>query len=62
MTFGMARDLYRRYKYVVYDSYWLPIGNYVITCGPKLPHNFFFLIIEVVDQNCDSTYMMGFRR
>ena len=37
MTFGVAHDLFRRCKYVVYDSYGPPIGKYVITCRPKLP-------------------------
>ena len=38
MTFGMARDLYRRCRDVVYGSYALPTGNHVITCVPKLPY------------------------
>ena len=42
MTFGIARDLYRRGKGVVYGSYRPPVGNHVIiTCGPKLSYNFF---------------------
>ena len=41
MIFDMARDLYRRCKYIVYGSYGPPIGNHVITCGPKLPYILF---------------------
>ena len=40
MTFGVARDLYRNRKYVDYGSYGPPIGNHVITSGPKLPYVF----------------------
>ena len=55
MTSGMACYLYRRCKCVAYgielyfnayDSYGLPTGNHVSTCGPKPPYNFklFFFI------------------
>ena len=51
MTSGMACYLYRRCKCVAYgielyfnayDSYGLPTGNHVSTCGPKPPYNFKF--------------------
>ena len=38
VVFGMAHDLYRRSKYVVYSSYGPPIGNHVIDCGARLPY------------------------
>ena len=31
MTFGVACDLYHRWRYVVYGSYGTPIENHVIT-------------------------------
>ena len=33
VTFGIARDLYRRLKDVVYENYGQAIGNHVITCA-----------------------------
>ena len=54
ITFDMARDLYCRRNYVVYDSYGPPIGNHVVTRGPKLPY-IFFIYFEVVNQGCHST-------
>ena len=50
ITFGVARDLYRWCKYVVYGSY----GS-TITRGLKLPCNIFLLYFEAVDQNCQSS-------
>ena len=41
MTFGAGRNLYRRCKYVVYGRYGPPIGNHIVTCGPKPPYKFF---------------------
>ena len=35
MTFGMARDLYRKHKCSAYRSYTPPIGNHDIICGPN---------------------------
>ena len=40
MIFSMACYLYRRCKCVVYGSYTPPIGNQIITSGPKLLYNF----------------------
>ena len=45
-TFGVARDLYRRCKCVVYVSY-----GPAITWGPKFPYIFLLLFFEAVDQN-----------
>ena len=57
MTFAMAFYLYHRCKYVVNGSYEPPIGNYVITCEPKLPYIFGMIFFsEVVDQTCHSFY------
>ena len=39
ITFGMARDLYRKCKFFVYNSYGSPIGNH-INYEPKLPYIF----------------------
>ena len=65
-TFGIARDLYRRCKYIVYNSYGPPVGNHIINCEPKLPYIFvfyFYFFLEVPDQNCHSTRpRMEFRR
>ena len=46
MTFGMARDLYRKRKYVIYGSHRSPVGNHVIR--PKPPYNFNFFWFEAV--------------
>ena len=40
MIFGMARDPYRKCKYVVYGSHWIPIGDHTTPCGPKLSYTF----------------------
>ena len=59
MNSGMARDLYRRCKYVVYGRYGTPIGNYVITCEhflPLLAIHFNLLFFKIEDQNCHSNY------
>ena len=40
-TFGMACDLCRSCKDVVYGSYGPPIRNHVVICEPKLTYNFF---------------------
>ena len=50
MTFGMAHNLCRKYKYVVYSSYRPKIEDHVITFGPKIQFlNIIITFFEVVD-------------
>ena len=60
MTFGMARDLNRRFEKVIYGSYGPLTGNHVIPCGIKLPYYMnLFLFFEVVDKYFHSNNHEG---